>query len=70
MQKFTIFCGTKWKTSYLFISIFFVAEIQHEKKRSQCLPAGALINCRIKGRRVTIPEPRGKKSLENRKKYV
>lgn len=28
------------------------------------LPAGPLISWRIKGRRVTMPEPRGKKSLK------
>lgn len=28
----------------------------------------ALINCKINGRRVTIPDPRGKKSLDNTRK--
>lgn len=31
------------------------------------LPFRSWINCRIRGRRVTIPDPRGRKSLQRRK---
>lgn len=37
--------------------------------RQSILPAGPLMSCKIKGRRVTIPEPLGKKSLKCVKQF-
>lgn len=35
--------------------------------RSKKLPAALCMSCKMSGRRVTIPEPRGKKSLQTQK---